>query len=230
LKILAVEMSSDRGSVAMMSGSEIDETIIEDPREQTRTVLAIIDRLLARAAVGLRDLDAIAFGRGPGSFTGIRIAVTVAQGLALASGRSLVTVSSLAALAQRAYRVERATRSLVCIDARMGEVYWGVFAIESGLATPLGDERIDRPDDVVGKDASRAFGVGNGFAAYPEALARTHYPEAKMRDRWVPLARDLLPFAVSDLRAGRLIAPEAARPVYLRRQSAWKQKGSKVAE
>jgi tRNA threonylcarbamoyladenosine biosynthesis protein TsaB len=127
-KLLLIETSSAVGTVALAVGDRVAETRIETPREQTERILASIDELLEEAALDLRDLDALVFGRGPGSFTGLRVAAAVVQGLGLATGKPIVSVSSLAALAARALAAHAAAeRVLCCVDARMGEVYFGTF-------------------------------------------------------------------------------------------------------
>ena len=142
MKLLAIETSSDVGTVALLAEETVEQQRIATPREQTERILPMIGELLATAGLPLEDLDGIAFGRGPGSFTGLRVAAAVAQGLGLAVNLPLLPVSSLAAMAQGLWRTEGQERSLVCIDARMGEVYWGVFEVREGLAELLGAEHL----------------------------------------------------------------------------------------
>ena len=148
MKLLAIETSSDVGTVALLVDESLEQQRIATPREQTERILPMIDELLATAGVPLEELDGIAFGRGPGSFTGLRVAAAVAQGLGLAVNLPLLPVSSLAAMAQGRWRTEGQERSLVCIDARMGEVFWGAFEVHDGLAELLGTERLSEPGAV----------------------------------------------------------------------------------
>ena len=152
MKLLAIETSSDVGSVALLVGENLAQQHIATPREQTERILPIIGELLATAGVSLKDLDGIAFGRGPGSFTGLRVAAAVAQGLGLAVDVPLLPVSSLAAMAQGRWRTDRQKRSLVCIDARMGEVFWGAYEIREGMAELLGVEHLSAPGAVAWTD------------------------------------------------------------------------------
>jgi tRNA threonylcarbamoyladenosine biosynthesis protein TsaB len=222
-RLLALETSSATGSVALAVGDEVRERFIATAREQTQQILPLIDALLGDAGIVLAELDAIVFGRGPGSFTGLRIAAAIAQGLSLASGRPLLAVSSLEALAQRAWREHAIAHSLTCVDARMGEVYWAEYRVEDGLATCLGGEHLGSPA-TVDAPASRPFGaVGDGFVAHAEALAAALAAAEHVVTALVPSARDLLPRARVDLFDGRGLAAPAAQPVYLRGAGAWKQ-------
>jgi tRNA threonylcarbamoyladenosine biosynthesis protein TsaB len=227
MKLLALETSSAIATIALVIGGDTVERSIDTPREQTERMLPLIDELLEGAGLGVRDLDAIVFGRGPGSFTGLRVAAALAQGLALAADRPIVAVSSLAAAAQRAWRELGAERSLVCVDARMGELYSAAFAIEAGRAQPLGPESLGAPETV---EAPRGGGwgdpwcaVGNGWRAYRDALAPLLGRAGRVAADLVPSARDLIPQAVADLEAGRILSPAAALPVYLRSESAWRR-------
>lgn len=232
MKLLALETSAAVATVALVIDADTVERSIATPREQTEKMLPLVDELLAAAGLRVADLDAIVFGRGPGSFTGLRVAAALAQGLALASGRPIVAVSSLAAAAQRAYRELGAERSLVCVDARMGEVYSAAFAIEKGpteerLAQPVGAERLCAPEGVTLPQDSRWSGawcaVGNGWEAYPDALRPLLDGADAVAAALLPSARDLIPQAVVDLAAGRTLSPAAALPVYLRNESAWRR-------
>jgi tRNA threonylcarbamoyladenosine biosynthesis protein TsaB len=184
----------------------------------------MVDELLAEGDAQLGTLDAIAFGRGPGAFTGVRLAATVAQGLAFGARVPVVPVSDLRALAQRALDEDRGlARVLVCTDARMREVYWACFERASdSLAVPCGEERVSAPADVrlpsawgrAGQGAGRLAGVGSGFAAYPE-LCREFPPEVVL-PVLLPRATEIVQLAVPEVEAGRVFPPEQALPVYLR--------------
>lgn len=229
-RLLALETSSATGSVALARGSEISERTIATPREQTDRLLPLVHELLAEAGLGLRDLDAIVFGRGPGSFTGLRIAAAMAQGLALAAGLPVAAVSSLQALAERAGREHAATRVLTCVDARMGEVYWALYERSGGGPAPMrlvGEERLAPPEAMEAALAELAppleawYAAGDGWARYRAQLEPLLARAAGVGDALYPTARDLLPQAAADLGAGNLLAPEHALPVYLRSAAAW---------
>ncbi|MDH3509023.1 MAG: tRNA (adenosine(37)-N6)-threonylcarbamoyltransferase complex dimerization subunit type 1 TsaB [Gammaproteobacteria bacterium] len=223
-RLLALETSGDVGSVALLADGAVSERTISSPREQTDAVLPHVQGLLADAGLELGDLDGIAFGRGPGSFTGLRVATAVAHGFGLTVGLPLLPVSSLAALAQGAWRGHGIERCLVCIDARMGEVYWAAFEIRDGLANPIGAEKLGSPAAARWDALARPWAaVGNGFAAYVAELASlTASAETVLADVW-PAARDLLPVALEDLAQGRSCSVEDALPVYLRPETAWKR-------
>lgn len=220
-KLLALETSSAIGSIALAVGGELHEREISTAREQTQKMLPLVHDLLDSAGLALLDLDAIVFGRGPGSFTGLRIAAATAQGLGLASGRPLVAVSSLAGLAQRAWREHAIERSLICVDARMGEVYWAEYRVANGLAQCVGAERLGSPAELRAP-AGPWTAIGDGFVAHSEALEGLRGRAAGVLGRLVPAARDLLPQAHAELANGQGLSAAAAQPVYLRGADAWK--------
>jgi tRNA threonylcarbamoyladenosine biosynthesis protein TsaB len=213
---------------------------LELERGHAERILPMIDELLAEAGTTLRSLDAIAFGRGPGSFTGVRLAATVTQGLAFAAALGVVPVSDLRAVAQRALGQDPAiTRILVCNDARMSEVYWGCFERGADIAVPKGDEHVGKPLSVALPEGwADAVGVGRGFAAYaadlrtavPGAFASEHPISAPLPsehrtvnplvavpyDRFLPRAAEIVLLAAPEVTAGRIVSADAAIPVYLR--------------
>ena len=140
MNLLAFETSSQQGSVAIQVDGKVTEKFMRSSKQQTRDLLPLTKTLLTEAKIKLTDLDGITFGRGPGSFTGLRIAAAVAQGLSLASELPLFPVSSLAAIAQGAWRSNQIINALVCVDAYMGEVFWGRFCIQDGLAHATSEE------------------------------------------------------------------------------------------
>ncbi len=222
--LIALETSGDLGSVALYADGAVAERTIASPREQTDSVLPHVQGLLADAGLALADLDGIAFGRGPGSFTGLRVATAVAHGFGLAIGLPLLPVSSLAALAQGVWRTHDIARCLVCIDARMGEVFWGAFEARDGLVQPLGDEQLSRPEAVRWEAGDGSWvAAGNGFAAHAATLTDVSTAAEIVLPEACPAASDLLPLALADLAQGRASTVEAALPVYLRPESAWKR-------
>ena len=168
---------------------------------------------------------AIAFGRGPGSFTGVRIGVSVAQGLAFGAGVPLIGISTLAAMAQGAHRLEGATRVLTAIDARMNEVYFGHYELLDGRMQLVGEEVVSDPAaliDARGKLAGSLSCVGTGFETYGETLNALADELAVSQVRF-PAAVDMLPLARSAWLAGEAVAVEQATPVYLRDKVTWKK-------
>jgi tRNA threonylcarbamoyladenosine biosynthesis protein TsaB len=223
MNLLAFETSSRLGSVALETAAGLALRELGSPREQTERLLAITDELLAEARLDLTSLDGIAFGRGPGSFTGLRVSVAVAQGLGVASGVPLLPVSSLLCLAERAWHQAPFDRALVCVDAHMGEVYWAIAERNGGTVEIVGGECLGAPADVVPPGTAPWCAVGNGFAAHADALAPLIRAAAWVLPELVPSAAALLPRAKRDLKAGIATPPAAALPVYLREQTAWRR-------
>jgi tRNA threonylcarbamoyladenosine biosynthesis protein TsaB len=223
VKLLALETSSSVGSVALATSAGVLVREIATPREQTERLLMLVDELLETAGLALAALDGIAFGRGPGSFTGLRVSVAVAQGLAAVGGVPLLPVSSLLCLAQRACREHGCERGVVCIDAHMGEVYSAEFAQRDGVVAVVGAERLGAPGEVGVPQGHGWCAAGSGFAAHAAALADLAGAAARVLPDLVPSAVDLLPQARRDLAAGRTTAPAAALPVYLREHTAWRR-------
>jgi len=213
MKLLAIDTAMERCSVALRSGGETRLLEVPSTREHAELVLPMIERVLADSGVALRDLDALAFGRGPGAFTGVRIAVGVVQGLALGLDLPVVPVSNLAAIAQQI--VTRAAPVLVCSDARMGEVYWGVFeGGANGLVRALTPERVGTPVEVADLDVQPAVGVGTGFASYP--ALRRRFAELPVDETMLPSAREIALLGEAAFVAGAAVAARDAQPVYLR--------------
>jgi tRNA threonylcarbamoyladenosine biosynthesis protein TsaB len=223
MNLLAFETSSRLGSVALETAAGLTVRELGAPREQTERLLSITDELLTAAGIELTSLDGIAFGRGPGSFTGLRVSVAVAQGLSVASGVPLLPVSSLLCLAERAWHEAPFERALVCVDAHMGEVYWAYAAHRGGAVEIVGDERLGAPADVAAPGPGPWCAVGNGFAAHSDSLAPLMRAAEKVLPELVPAAAALLPRAKRDLAAGVATPPAAALPVYLRENTAWRR-------
>jgi len=225
LKLLAIETSSSTATIALAIGDAVVERAIETPREQAGRSLGIVAELLGGAGIGLADLDALVFGQGPGSFTGLRVAAAVAQGLSLGSGRPLVPVSSLAGLAQRALASRRGAdgveKVLCCVDAHMGEVYSASFVLVDGLATTLAEESIGAPA-TVRPPAAPYLAVGDGLAAHAQALAAVVAGASASDAALFPRARDLLPLASPRVARGEFVPLESALPLYLRDAGAWR--------
>ena len=200
----------------------------EAPRGHAELILPMVESLLAEAGLSLSSLGAIAFARGPGSFTGLRLAAAVTQGLAFGAGLPVLAVSTLRASALQALqRAPSATHVLVCNDARMGEVYVAAFARGAGgLPEPLGPEAVCPPSSVVLPAVSGVWvGAGHGFRAYPQleqaAPASSRPGEARpgfteIFADLLPQAREVLPLARAEWAAGRILKPAEAQPVYLR--------------
>jgi tRNA threonylcarbamoyladenosine biosynthesis protein TsaB len=225
VKILALDTATENCSAALWIDGNLVQRELEAERGHAELILGMIDELLRESATQLADLDAIAFGRGPGSFTGVRLAASVTQGLAFGAGVPVVPISDLRAVAQRAAEDNVASqRVLVCNDARMQEVYWACFERgQDGLMFPVGIERVSKPSDVQlpGEWAAKQTdGVGRGFAAYTDLRVNLSDRLTRIDDALLPGAREIATLAVADVRAGRVHAPEAAIPVYIRNEVA----------
>jgi tRNA threonylcarbamoyladenosine biosynthesis protein TsaB len=213
-RILALDATTEACSVALSSGATVVRRWEYLPGGHSARILEMVEEVLAEAGAPRSAVDAIAFCRGPGSFTGVRIAAGVAQGLALALERPLLPVSTLATLAMGALRRDGAERVIAALDARMGEVYVGAFRREAALPAPLDTERVAPSESVTVPDAGAEWvGVGTGFGAYPQMLEGV----CRLRDgERLPDAQDILPLAGELLARGGAVGPEAALPVYLR--------------
>lgn len=210
MKILALDTATELCSAALLIDGNLISREQEAGRAAAELILPMIDSLLSEAGLGLRALDAVAFGRGPGGFTGVRLAASVTQGLAFGADLPVVPISDLAAVALRAFETDiEAARVLVCNDARMRQVYWACFQ-RSGTVVPLieSGEHVDAPSAIPPFAGSGVVGAGLGFKVYPELgrlVSRAH-------EQLLPRAAEIAKLAVD---AGRLPA-EQALPVYVR--------------
>ena len=220
MKLLAIETSTEACSVALWIDGQVRERHEIAPRRHTDLVLPWADALLAEAGIGKRGLDAIAVGRGPGAFTGVRLAVALVQGMALALDLPVLPVSTLAALALPCARDGDGSGDvLAAIDARMGELYLGLFRADAGSGLiALGSEWMARPDDAWLPDGLAVLtGVGSGFGAADGRLAlrlaaRLHRVDAAA----LPHAADVARLAAPAWLRGEAIAADRLEPAYLR--------------
>jgi tRNA threonylcarbamoyladenosine biosynthesis protein TsaB len=218
MKLLALDTSTEACSAALWMEGRVSERFALTPGDHGRHILGMVRDLLEEAGVALTALDALAVGRGPGGFTGVRIATSVVQGLALGADLPVVPVSSLAALAHGAYRDGRTAQVLAAIDARMNEVYWGAYRVlGEGRVEADGDERVCGADQVPVPSAGDWFGVGSAWAAYGERLAARLGSRLRGHDgdRY-PRAADVAPLAVTAFHRGQALAADRVAPVYLR--------------
>lgn len=213
MKLLAIETSTEACSVAVYADGQVFARHELAPRRHTQLVLPWADELLAEAGLAKPQLDAIAVGRGPGAFTGVRLAIALVQGLALALDRPVLPVSTLAVLAMQG----QGDNILAAIDARMGEIYLGTFARDAdGLVSATGPEILCAPSDAPIPDAPMQ-GVGSGFAAGDGALVTRLGEQLPGFDATaLPHARDLASLAVRAWQRGEAIAADALEPAYLR--------------
>ncbi|OAJ93887.1 tRNA (adenosine(37)-N6)-threonylcarbamoyltransferase complex dimerization subunit type 1 TsaB [Vibrio bivalvicida] len=226
VKILALDTATENCSVALLVDNKVYVRSEVAPRDHTKKVLPMVDEVLKEAGVCLTELDALAFGRGPGSFTGVRIGIGIAQGLAFGADLPMIGVSTLEAMAQGVYRKHGAKHVATAIDARMSEVYWGRFVRqEDGTWKTVDAECVAPPQQVSDHsiaDDQQWLTAGTGWDAYPEQLAGVKFNMAKS-DVLFPDAEDIVQLAKFELAEGNTVEAEEASPVYLRDTVAWKK-------
>ncbi len=218
MRLLALDTATEACSVALRVDDAVYTRWVEAPREHGDRLLAMIDEVLAEADLTADALDVVAFGRGPGAFTGVRIAVSAAQGIAYGLDRPVVPVSDLAALAQGAHREHGARAVLAAIDARMGEVYWGAYRLDdNGLMTAVQEEAVAPPERVPWPEGADWLGVGTGWASYAEHLSDAAGDRLRANQgRALPHARDIAELAARAWQHGEVVTATQALPVYLR--------------
>lgn len=230
MNVLAFETSTEACSVALHTAGGVIERFELAPRRHAELALPWAEQLLAEAGLARSQLDAIAVGRGPGAFTGVRLAIGIAQGIALGLDVPVLPVSTLQVLALRA--PAEATHVLASIDARMGEVYAAAFAREDAAWRALDDERVLAPQAVALPDpAAHWYGVGTGFAAAEGLLAQRLAAQLRGVDaQALPHAADVLALALPQLAAGQGVAADRLEPAYLRNDVALTLEQQKAAK
>ena len=230
--LLALDTATEACSVALLRGGEKTHLAQFAQREHTKYILPMVDEILAQAGITLHQVDALVFGRGPGSFTGVRIGAGIAQGLAFGADLPVIPVSNLAAMAQAAYVQYQAENVLTAIDARMNEVYfaqWQAQKVRSDFGEflewqPMIAEQVCSPSNVIEQVAQQhhenAVLVGTGWAAYPE-LKETNL--GKVTAITLPSALYMLDLALPKWFAGETISPLEIEPIYLRNEVTWKK-------
>jgi tRNA threonylcarbamoyladenosine biosynthesis protein TsaB len=217
MNLLALDTATELCSVAITSGGE---TLYRDafaPRSHTELILPMVEELLIETKLRLDQMDALVFDRGPGAFTGVRIATSVVQGLAFGAGLPVIGVSSLAALAQGAHRCDGAHHVLSCIDARMGEVYWACYELNGEQVTLQGEEQVSPPAAVATVGDADYLGAGSGWASYQsELLANPHVRVSNCEGERYPHALDLLQLAIPLYQQRRFHDPMSVVPQYVR--------------
>ncbi|MEH6386912.1 MULTISPECIES: tRNA (adenosine(37)-N6)-threonylcarbamoyltransferase complex dimerization subunit type 1 TsaB [Pseudomonas] len=215
--LLALDTATEACSAALLHDGKVYARHEVIPRQHAKRLLPMIDELLQESGVSLMQLDALVFGRGPGAFTGVRIATGMVQGLAFAADKPVIDISNLAALAQRAWREHGAEQVCAAIDARMDEVYWGCYQVKDDVMQLVGTELVSAPEAVSLPDGmSSQVGAGTGWQ-YADRLA------VKVDQAWpelLPDARDLLSLALPRWQSRDLLDAADAQPVYLRDQVA----------
>lgn len=225
MKLLAFDTSSTACSVALHDGSTVHTRHEEQEREHTRLLIPMIQSVLSDAQLLATDLDAILLGNGPGSFIGMRIAASVAQGFAHAAGLDIVPISSLAAVAAQVFAETEADQAIIAQDAHMNEVYLGAYERgDANLPIPLFAERLhgqQQIEELAGDDNSGRVAAGFGWQRYPQLFALNEGLRMSPSDFRHPHARYLLGLGAIAMQDGGSVDPADLVPAYLR---------SKVAE
>ena len=215
-RLLAIDASTEACSVAVSYDGNIFSLFEMAPRRHTELILPMVDKALSEAGLSLSQLDALAFNRGPGSFTGVRVGTSVAQGLAYAVDLPVVAVSGLAALAQGALRLTGHDNVLALLDARMNECYWGYYQSSNGIMQLAGEEHVNKVMDIP-SPATQCLVTGSGLEAYDDEVR--HLSSLLVKDEKAPLfpeAQDVATIAVNEFMQGNHVNAAQAQPIYLR--------------
>jgi tRNA threonylcarbamoyladenosine biosynthesis protein TsaB len=222
--LLAFDTSTHVCSVALSYNGQITTLHERLERQQAARILPMIDQLLTQSALQLSQLDGIAFSCGPGSFTGIRLAASIAQGLAYGAGLFVMPVSSFQVLAQGAYAASKAQNILVAANAHLGEIYWGVYQADpEGFMTAFAPDRRCKPEDIDLPPGYSWLGIGDGWQTYPEVLQQRAVHLAQIMEFPYPHAKDLLYVAEKQFLGGGYLPADQALPNYLYDAEQWKK-------
>lgn len=225
VKLLALDTSTEACSVALHIGDQILRLDEVCPQQHSKRILPMIQQLLSQAELSLQQLDGIVFGRGPGSFTGVRIGAGVCQGLGFGANLPVYGVSTLAAMAQAAYRLHGAKQVVAAIDARMGEVYIAAYQLNTVTNTmqAITSERAVKPSKLSALDLQgHVAAVGTGWQTY-QAELQLKQSAHLYSDILYPSAQDMLSLALPVWQAGEFIAAEFAEPSYVRDEVTWQK-------
>lgn len=227
IKILAIDTTTEACSVALLCGDKIHHRGELAVRDHSKKILFMVDEVLKEAQLELTELTALAFGQGPGSFTGVRIGIGIAQGLAFGAQLPMIGVSTLEAMAQAAYRLHGATQVASAIDARMGEIYWGRYLRQAdGQWQKVEAECVIAPQALIQQvktvNEGQWWQVGSAWQAYPQ-LADELALSLCVSEVIYPNAEDMAQLALKQWELGHSVFAQDASPVYLRDTVAWKK-------
>ena len=222
MKILAIDTATEACSVALLIDGACQEIFEIIPRQHTERVLPMVDTLLKEADLALSQIDTLAFNCGPGSFTGVRVGTSVTQGLGFSNDLPVIPVSSLAALAQFAFRVENKGKVLSAIDARMNEVYWGCYQVEDGLMSLVNKEKVSPVTSVVNEGDWHC--LGSGWDTFENELKQSKLVNiTSFTNKCFPHAQDVAVLAADLYLKGKAVSAENAIPSYIRDEVTWKK-------
>lgn len=213
--ILALDSSTEACSCALSIDGETFETFEVLPRKHTQYILPMIKRLMKEHSLNYADLDAIAVGAGPGSFTGLRIAAGVAQGLAFGAELSIIPVSTLAAMAHQSLN-STSKYVFTCLDARINEVYWAIYSIKGADVEIKGSEQLSKPDYIDLNIEDSCYAVGNGMGFIDAMPKETQALISSYDVNVYPRAGAIAELALTYFKQGKAIKPETFSPTYLR--------------
>lgn len=230
MKLLAIDTTESGCSAALHIEGENHGIFELAPRKHSELILPMIDRVLSDSGVSQSQLDAVAFCRGPGSFTGVRIAASVAQGLAVAQDLPIVAISSLTALAQGCYRRLAKTQVLAGLDARMSEVYWTACELREGVMQAIDCEVVARIEDLVSIQGDQWWGVGSAWDEFESELNGQFPEQVQGVDRGQTIdALDVAALAAVAYAKGETVSIDQAVPIYLRDDVAAKPKAKRLS-
>jgi tRNA threonylcarbamoyladenosine biosynthesis protein TsaB len=216
MRVLALDAATEACSVALLSNGALISRTIESGKNNAMKILSMAEELMAEAQVSLSMLDGIAASIGPGSFTGVRISVAVAQGLAFGADLKVVPATTLEAMALQVLDGPEAG-ALACLDARMGEVYWGCFAWDAAQGiVQSGALQVGPPGNVTWDFGGRYVGVGRGFSAYPILATLPGMETDAVRSAALPNAREIARLGALRLAGGAALDAADLMPLYLR--------------
>ncbi|MGJ8678957.1 tRNA (adenosine(37)-N6)-threonylcarbamoyltransferase complex dimerization subunit type 1 TsaB [Paraglaciecola sp.] len=223
MNLLIIDTATEACSVALKLDGKVYSQFEVCPQQHSQRILPMVDQVLKQANCELKDLDYLGFGRGPGSFTGVRIATGIIQGLALGTDLRVVGVSTLAAMSQQAAAKQNVNHVYAAIDARMSEVYFAEYKLLNGVMQLVGTEQVIPPEQAQSLiDVSiGSVGVGTGWVAY-ESLNPNN--DLTVADNVLyPDAQFMLPLAEENIGLGQAVSVEDIQPVYLRDKVTWKK-------
>lgn len=224
MKVLAIESSGDCCSVALsIDGSTTQRQADTQGQQHSRLLLPMQAQVLSEAGLAITELDLICCAIGPGSFTGVRVATALTQGLAFAADLPVAGVSTLASMAyglRYQTHTGHAEQALVLLDARMNEVYWAYYSLTTGLPEPIEDAALSKPDALPALGLNHCVGLGNGWAAYEQALQPWAEQCVEMDVKLRPCAAWVAELAAAQIQVGGLQPQkaEALQPLYVRNQ------------
>lgn len=221
MNMLTIDTATEACSVALQYNGKVYTRYEVCPQQHSQKILTMVDEVMQEAGAKMKSLDVLGFGRGPGSFTGVRIATGIIQGLALGAKLPVVGVSTLHAMAQQVISSQSADNVAVAIDARMSEVYFARYQNINGIAELLGEEQVLPPEQAATQvtEQTSVF-AGTGWQAYP---ALTEAQGEAVVSVTYPYARHMLPLVERAYEAGETMTAESITPVYLRDTVTWKK-------